>query len=809
MNYRWLILVSAFECLCFTATADSPPSTYVIQTVAGSDFVGDGGPALAAMLSQAEGVAVDNSGAVYVADAADNRVRKIAPDGTIQTVAGTGTAGFSGDGGPATSALLSHPYGIAIDRSGNLYIADLGNARVREVSPDGTIQTVAGGGSIVPGGSGDGSPAIQMKLVAPRNVAVDPDGTLYISDFGAHRVCRISPGGVLTTLTGTGTAGFSGDGASAQLAQVNAPAGLASDGAGSLYIADSGSNRIRKIFNGVISTVYNVAEPTGVAIGTSGTLYIAASSYFGTTTNAIAGIPSAFDVTLDAAGNAYATTGQFVRQVASDGSVTTIAGSGASPYFGGDNGPATNARLNAPSAIALDAAGNSYIADTANNRIRRVSTAGIITTIAGTGTAGAKGDNEPATLAQLNGPAGIAVDSSNNLYVADSGNNAIRKITPGGMISTVVSQLSDPQGVGVDSKGSLYIADTGNNRVIEASAGGAITPVAQISKPVAVALDANGNMWVSESTNISKISSDGSVSVVLNGLNAPGGLAFDSSGDLIFAETGVNAIRQFTAAGTLSTLAGTGAAGFSGDGGPASAAQLNSPFGLAVDSTGTVWIADQGNNRIRTLTPAESVANSTAPLTIANAASMLAGSIAPNEIVTIFGSGFDPTHTQILFDGNPATIFYTNSTQINALAPSALTPDSNTNVSVLVNNAPAGAVVVPVSTAAPGIFTTANGTGPAAANNQDGSLNSASNPADRGSVISLYATGGGSAPTGATVSIGGYAADVLYAGPAPGFQGLMQINVTVPAGFLAPGIQPVVITVAGVSSQPGVTIAVR
>lgn len=261
------------------AAADSSASPYIIQTVAGSDFAADGASALTAVLSQTEGIAVDSSGAIYVADADGNRVRKITPDGRIQTVAGTGVPGFAGDGGSSTAALLSHPYGVAVDARGDLYIADLGNARVRKISPDGVIRTIAGGGAIVPGGNGDGGPATSAQLLEPRNVAIDPDGTLYISDFGTHRVYRISPGGILTTLTGTGNAGFSGDGGSAQLAQLNSPAGVASDSNGALYIADSANNRIRKVYQGVITTVYSVTGPTGVSMSPSGALYIAASGY--------------------------------------------------------------------------------------------------------------------------------------------------------------------------------------------------------------------------------------------------------------------------------------------------------------------------------------------------------------------------------------------------------------------------------------------------------------------------------------------------------------------------------------------------
>jgi len=809
LSFRRFVFVSLFASGCSIAIADEPPQAYTIQTVAGSDFAGDGGPALAAVLSQAEGIAVDGTGAVYVADAADNRVRKISADGMIQTVAGTGTAGFAGDGGPAQTALLSHPYGLALDTGGNLYIADLGNARVRKVSVNGTIQTVMGGGSIVPGGNGDGSPAINIHLNQPRNLAVGLDGTLYVSDFGANQIYSVSPSGILTTVAGTGKPGFSGDGLSAQLAQLNAPAGLALDGFGDLYVADSGNNRVRKIFRSVISTEFIVTEPTGIAITSGGVLYVAASAYFGPTSKAITGIPFAFDIALDRSGNIYATTGQFVLEVATGGTVTTIAGSGASAYFGGDEGPATMARLNAPRGIAVDSQGNSYIADTANNRIRKVTLEGIISTIAGTGDAGGKGDGGLATLAQLSEPRSLAVDSAGNLYIADTGNNEIRKITPGGIMLPVSTAINDPEGVAVDANGLVYVADTGNNRIVQVTASGGITDLAQSSKPTAVAVDAGGDIFVSEAARVLKISPAGLVSVLADGLNAPQGLVLTAEGDLLIAETGANVIRRLTAAGALTTIAGTGAAWFSGDGGAASAAQLNSPCGLALASDGTVWIADQGNNRIRTLTPLATAADATAPITVVSAATMLPGPISPVEIVTIFGSGFDATQTQVLFDGKPATIFYASASQINALAPADLAPGSSTDVSIVVKGAKLADVLVPVVAAAPGIFTTGNGKGPAAANNQDGSINSPTNPAVRGSVISFYATGGGSDLSDVAVTIGGYTARVIYAGPAPGFVGLMQINVQVPAGFLPPGIDSVLLTIGSATSQAGVTVAVE
>ena len=803
---RLVILFLAGSALLVRA-ADAP-AVYTIQTVAGSDSNGDGGPAQNALLSQAEGIAVDGAGNIYIADAADNRVRKITPDGNIQTVAGTGIAGFAGDGGPAMKALLNQPYGLAVDSAGDLYIADLGNARVRKIALDGTIQTVAGGGLTVPGGNVS-LPAVNVQLLEPRNVAVDANGGLYISDFAAHTVYKVSSSGILSTLAGNGNAGFSGDGAAAMLAQLKAPAGLTADASGAVYIADSGNNHIRKVSNGVISSVYSVPSPTGVAINSAGTLYIASTGYFGTQFKAIGGLTPCMDATLDAAGNVYVTEGQFVRKVTATGAVVLVAGSGASRNFGGDGGQAASARLRAPSGVAADSAGNWYVADSGNNRIRQITPAGVINTYAGTGMAGSNGDNGAASLAQLNGPLSVAVDSFQNVYIADTGNNSLRRITPGGVISTVSSQLNGPSYVTVGPDQSVYVADTGNNRVVRFAPSGDMSTVTRMLGPTAVLVDKDGNQFVSGQTKVVELTAGGTLSVVLDGLNAPRGLALTGDGDLLIVETGANVIRRVASSGIVTVIAGDGVAGLSGDGGVASAAQLNTPEDLAVDSNGIIWIADSANGRIRSLTSMAAPASSLSNMTLVNAGSMASGPIAPGEIVTIFGAGFQPNQTQLLFDGRPATLFYVGANQINALAPAQFIADSSTEISVIVNGLTIADWKSPVAAAAPGIFTSGNGTGPAAANNQDGSINSASNPAARGSIISLYATGQGNGSGAVSLTIGSYPAQLLYAGPAPGFPGLMQINAQVPGGFLGPGIQPVVLNVGTAASQTGVTIVLK
>jgi uncharacterized protein (TIGR03437 family) len=492
-----------------------------------------------------------------------------------------------------------------------------------------------------------------------------------------------------------------------------------------------------------------------------------------------------------------------------NGSIAVIAGNGAARYYGGDGGPATMARLNLPSGIVLDDLGNTYIADTANHRIREILSNGIMTTFAGTGAAGSGNGGGVAMLAQFNAPRGVALDSLRNVYVADTGNNRVCKITPTGGLTVIASQLKAPQAVAVDSAGNVYIADTGNNQVLKLSAAGTSAAVAQALAPAGLAIDPSGTLYISESTGISKLPIGGTLTTVLDGLNDPGGLAVTAAGNLVVAETGNQ--RVLLVQGPVATpIAGTGTAGFSGDGGPATAAALDAPEGIALDGQGNIWIADSGNQRIRMLTLSGSPTGVVSAVTVANAASLAAGSIAPGEIVSIFGSGFDPApaQTQVLFGGQASTLFYTSAGQINALVP-ALTPGASSEMIVVVDGTTNSDMELPVVAAAPGLFLSNSVTGQIAAINQDGSYNSAGHPAARGSYVSLFATGWSDPSLAVTVLIGGYNATILYSGAAPGFAGLMQINLQVPAGFLGPGTQTVLLTVGTVQSQAGATIALQ
>ena len=858
--------------LC-AATTGSIPS-FTIETVAGSSAVGDRGPALAAALSDAEGVAVDSAGNIFIADANDHRIRKIAADGTISTLTGDGFPGFSGDGGPATAARLNTPYGIAVDSAGGLYIADLGNNRVRKIGSDGTITTVSG----------------TDKFLAPRNVALDSAGNLYVSEFGGHRVRRVAAAdGAISTIAGTGTAGFSGDGGSAKTAQLNYPAGLAFDSVGNLYIADSSNNRVREVMpSGIITTVLGTGDPgatlpnqlnvpTGLTVDSAGNLDVADSGNQRiqqlSSAGAIQTLPGAGrDLAADSNGDVFIAAGSQVLELSPSFKLSTIAGEG-SYLFGGDGGPATSARLNGPVAIALDSKGDLYIADQRNSRVRMVDTTGTISTIDGDGTFGS-GPGE------LSAPGGVVVNSSGVLYIADQNNDRIEAILSSGNTVTVAgtgvpgfnadglpatsTQIFSPGNMAFGPDGTIYFADKGNQRLREIRTDQSISTVAQVAAS-GVAVDSTGVLYIAAAglhevfridraghqdviagTGTAGFGGDGGPALAAQ-LNSPGGVAVDRQGDIYIADTGNNRLRVITPDGNIRTIAGTGAADFDGDGGPALSAVLNTPTALAVDIAGNIWMADVGNDRVRKLSPAETSADVSQPGTapsVVNSASLLAGPVAPGAIVSLFGLGIGPVtpatgaidssgvlptllaQTQVLFGGQPAPLFYVQDSEITAQVPYEIAGLSKADVEVIYQGQSRGKVTVPVAASAPAIFTVSAGTGLAEAVNQDGTLNSTVDAAPRGSVISLYATGEGiTQPAGvdgqpaassspqpvlpATVTIGGVTADVLYAAETPGFVGLFLVNARVPSSLTTTGLVPVVLRVGTASSQNGVTIAVR
>lgn len=366
-------------------------SSYTIQTVAGtntSGYSGDGGSTIQSSLNKPYGVTVDNSGNLYIADTENNRIRKVDESGTIHTIAGSGTSGYSGGEGPATSAALHTPSGVAVDSSGNLYISDYHNHRIRKVDVTGKISTVAGGTEL-PGTSGDGGPATSARLINPEGLAIDSSGNLYIAEYGGHRIRKVDVTGQISTVAGIGIYGFSGDGGDATSAQLSFPTDVAVDGKGNLYIADTYNNRIRKV---------------------------------------------------DASGK-----------------ITTVAGTGYGGFYG-DGGSAAEANLYYPWGVVIDNVGNLYIADTFNSRIRKVDSSGMITTIAGTDQVGYAGDGGPAASAELYHPYGIALDRSGDLYVADLNNNRIRKLSLDVSARTVSAfAASSIPGVGTNNAITLTV----------------------------------------------------------------------------------------------------------------------------------------------------------------------------------------------------------------------------------------------------------------------------------------------------------------------------------------------------------------
>ena len=834
-------------------------------------FSGDNGPATSAQLNNPHGVAVDSGGNLYIADYGNLRIRKVS-GGVITTVAGGGSSDL-GDNGPATSAYLNEPVAVAVDSAGNLYLPDYN--RVRKVS-NGVITTVAGGGS---SGLGDNGPATSAQLYLPAAVAVDSAGNLYIADPVNYRVRKVS-NGVITTAAGNGTQGFSGDNGLAASAQLSGPTGIAVDSAGNLYIADSGD--IRKVSNRVITTVAGNGTP-----GFSGDNGPATSAQ----------LSGPWGVAVDSAGNLYIadTYNSRIRKV-TNGAITTVAGNG-TQSFSGDNGPATSAQLYGSHGVAAGPDGSVYIADSSNNRIRKVSNS-VITTVAGTGTAGFSGDNGPAISAQLTDPEGVAVDSAGNLYIADTGYSRVRKVA-NGVITTVAgggatlgdngpatsAQLYSPKGVAVDSAGNLYIADTYNQRIRKVS-NGVITTVAgtgthgpssgdnspatsaSLFSPTGVAVDSAGNLYIADTGNsrVRKVS-NGVITTVAgtggygfsgdNGLATsaevfnPEGIAVDAAGNLSIADTLDNRIRKVSN-GVITTVGGNGTYGFSGDYAPATSSQLSRPTGVAVDSAGNVYVADRDNNRIRVLTPAAVTVRTPTIISMVNSASYAAGPVSPGEVVTIFGSGIGPAApaygttdsstgklttmiggVQVLFNGTPAPMSYASSTQVSAVVPYEMAFVANVSVSIDYLGQNSNADQVTSAATVLGLFAqNSSGSGPGAILNQDNSLNGPGHPAAKGSIVQVFLTGEGltnpPSVTGAItvanlpppqvtpqpvqliqVWIGGQQVNYTYAGEAPGMvSGVMQLNVQIPVDAPS-GALSIQVSIGGNLSQSGITVVVQ
>lgn len=580
-----------------------------------SGFSGDGGLATNAQLSYPKGLAVDSTGALYIADYGNNRIRKVSPSGIMTTVSGNGVLTYSGDGGAATSAALNAPEGVAV-WNGVLYIADTGNHRIRKVS-SGVISTHAGTGTS--GYAGDGGQAAAAKLNSPRRICFDAAGNLYINDSFNYRIRKVTTSGIVSTIAGNGTEGYSGDNGPATSAQLYVPGGIACDAQGNLFVADYGNCRIRRVSTaGTIATVAGngtksyaktgdggpatnavLGYPTDIAAAPNGTLFIAglyrnckvdAAGILNSMPAALvngdgaqaadARLAYPYGVALDPAGNVLIGEGTRVRSVATSGRITTIAGSG----FAGASGDGDYARFAQFAGIrglAVDGAGNLFVSNFNSHLVRKISATGIVSTVAGNGVGGFAGDGGPAKDAQLRQPVGLALDAAGNLYIADSGNHRVRKVTPAGIISTVAgdgvntfkgdggsatsASLNTPYDVAVGPDQTVFIADTVNIRVRSVRPDGVIRTIAGGG----VNLGAAANGKAATTANM-----------------VPWALTVDQRGHLFVLDSFAKVVSQVTPNGTIQVVMDS------------SNASLSSAADLAVDAAGRLYVVDAATSKV-------------------------------------------------------------------------------------------------------------------------------------------------------------------------------------------------------------------
>lgn len=607
----------------------------LITTVAGNGtagFAGDGGIATTGEVYTPYGVAADSAGNVLIADTVNAHIRKVDTNGIMTTVAGKSLPGYSGDGGAATNASLHDPNGVAVDTGGNVFIADTANYRIRKVDTNGIITTVAGNGS--PVFSGDGGAATNAGLNYPRGVALDANGNLFIADTSDNRVRKVDTNGFITTVAGKSGSGFSGDGGAATNASLNSPRGVALDGAGNLFIADYANCRVRKIDTyGVITTI--AGDGSGTYSGDGGLATNAGLVPYG--------------VSVDAYGDVFVAdnNNNRIRQVDPYGIITTVAGTNLSG-FSGDGEAATNARLYQPRGLAMDSYGRTLIADTSNNRIRRFGQGPIL--VLDRATAANAGDytlvvsssfgsvtSAVATLTVLLPPAIVSPPAN---QTAGLGSNATFTVAATGTAPLAYQWLFNGTNLPNQTSQSLNLtnvqwSDGGNYSVIITNNYGSVTssvvtltvgwPPSVASQPtnlmVAVgntallSVGAAGDgpfsyQWQFNGTNLPPIviTVAGSGSIGFSGdggaatnakLNSPYGVAVDGRGNVFFADSGNFRIRRVDTNGIISTVVGTGTAGYSGDGGQATNATLRLPEGMAFDQCGNLFFADFNNAVVR------------------------------------------------------------------------------------------------------------------------------------------------------------------------------------------------------------------
>lgn len=547
-----------------------------VTTLAGSHTVGGfaDGTGSAAQFGSVEGIAADAVGNVYVTDTTWQTVRKITPAGVVTTLAGAPGVPGSADG-RSGAARFNSPLGIAVDRAGNLYVADTQNHAIRKIAPSGLVTTLAGAPRARGCADGTGAAA---RFNAPVGIAIDESGTLYVADGANQTIRKITAAGAVTTLAGSVGVSGSADG-DGPAARFSGPKGIVVDGAGDLYVTDRGNGTVRKITaGGTVTTIAGTAGSAGPADG------LGAAARFN--------FPSG--VTLDNSGNLYVAdrANQAIRKITLSREVTTFAG--APNLIGDADGIGAAARFSTPISIAADRRGNAYVADQGNQTIRKISTSGVVTTLAGSpGLIGSADGNGSA--ARFYNPAAVAVDRSSNVYVADSYNHTIRKITAAGRVTTLAgtagasgaadgngpaARFSGPGGIVVDDAGNIYVTEYLNNTIRKITPAGVVTTIAGVAGSYGRA--------------------DGPGTAAR--FDVPYGIDVDRRGNLYVADSGSRTIRKITPSGVVSTLAGSFGGNGSADG-RGSAAQFDMMYGIALDREGNLFVADTGNSAIRKVTP--------------------------------------------------------------------------------------------------------------------------------------------------------------------------------------------------------------
>ena len=487
--------------------------------------IGDGKRGIDVVLTLVDGIATDPRGNIYISHRSQNRIRKLSPNGTITTIAGNGIAGFSGDGVPALQSSLNFPAGLAFDK-GNLYVADRNNHRIRKIDLEGIISTVAGTG--IPECCNDNGLAVEAHLHFPSDIDVDTEGNLYISDRSNNRIRKVNPDGIITTIAGLGKPGYGGDFGPADKALLKYPFGISHDNKGNFYIADRGNNRVRKI------------DQRGI--------------------------------------------------------ITTIAGDG-THSFGGDYGPANQSSLAFPTDVIVDSLGVIYIADRNNNRVRKIDRLGVITTLMGLSQTEFNGDNEIAAETSLHLPFALALNGEDRLLVVDRNHFRVREVRlQSNQVETIAGNgtflfrgdggpgggatLDAPSGIALDSKGNVLFADRLHQRIRRVGSNGIIETVIGNGKQ---GNEGNGRPGI-EAT-----------------LHLPEVLVNDHEDNIYLTQRSGNAwiIRKFSAEGIITHFAGNGRQGNTGDAGPATEASFHTISDIAADGSGNIFIADSINRNIR------------------------------------------------------------------------------------------------------------------------------------------------------------------------------------------------------------------